>query len=278
MKSYKIPQDLLTPSIDRINFIYYENEKPTQRVKVMFTQNLVSFIIEGEKEIFHSEMPIILRNKIAVIKETNCLMTETKITSNSKYKALLVFFDNDTLTNFKIKYQYIISKLNKTKSTSISVIDNDIVLTGYRNNLVNILKNNRQILTEEIKQLKFEELFLYLLQSYPNAITPILNQNNDDSVLKFKLIIENNSIANLTISELAFLCNMSVSTFKRHFLKHYQTSPQKWFYNKRMEYAKSLLEKGKRPTEIFSSVGYSTLSNFLKAFKEYSNNKKELTF
>ena len=272
MKSYKIPNDLLTTSIDRINFIYYENEKPTQRVKVMFTQNLVSFIIEGEKEIFYSEMPIILRNKIAIIKETNCLMTETKITSDNSYKALLVFFDNDTLTNFKIKYQYILSKLNKTNSTSIGVIDNDIILTGYRNNLVSILKNKHQILTQEIKQLKFEELFLYLLQTYPNKITPILNQNNDATVVNFKLIIENNSIANLTLSELAFLCNMSISTFKRHFIKHYHISPQKWFFNKRMEFAKSLLEKGKKSSEIYSKIGYSTLSNFLKSYKEYSNN------
>lgn len=278
MKSYKIPNDLLAQSIDKINFVYYENKKPTQRVKVMFTQNLVSFIIDGEKEIFHSDVPIVLRNKIAVIKKTNCLMTETKINSDNKYKALLVFFDNDILTNFKIKYHHLLDNLNKTKTAPISVIDNDRILIGYRNNLVNTIKNHHQVLTKEIKQLKFEELFLYLLQTYPHKINPILHQNNDAVVVNFKTIIENNSIANLSISELAFLCNMSESTFKRHFFKHYHTSPQKWFLNKRMEHAKSLIGKGKKPTEIFSSVGYSTLSNFLKAFKKYSEEKKELTF
>ncbi|HFU74925.1 MAG TPA: AraC family transcriptional regulator [Arcobacter sp.] len=244
----------------------------------MFTQNLVSFIIDGEKEIFHSDVPIVLRNKIAVIKKTNCLMTETKINSDNKYKALLVFFDNDILTNFKIKYHHLLDNLNKTKTAPISVIDNDRILIGYRNNLVNTIKNHHQVLTKEIKQLKFEELFLYLLQTYPHKINPILHQNNDAVVVNFKTIIENNSIANLSISELAFLCNMSESTFKRHFFKHYHTSPQKWFLNKRMEHAKSLIGKGKKPTEIFSSVGYSTLSNFLKAFKKYSEEKKELTF
>lgn len=275
---YKIPNFLLTQNIDKINFIYYENQKLTQRVKVMFTQNLVSFIIEGEKEIFHSEVPIVLRNKIAVIKKTNCLMTETKITSDHKYKALLVFFDNDTLTNFKIKYQSILNKLNKTKSTSISVINNDRILTDYRNNLIHIIKNNHKILTKELKQLKFEELFLYFLQTCPSKILPILNQNKDEKEVNFKSVIKNNVIANLSISELAFLCNMSESTFKRYFLKHYHTAPQKWFLKKRMEYAITLIEKGKKPTQIYSSVGYSTLSNFLKAFKKYSEEKKELTF
>ena len=273
MKTYKIPNDIVSSNLDKVNFIYYENEKPTQRVRVMFTQNLVSLIIEGEKEIFHSNTPIVLRNKIAVIKQTNCLMTETKISSDNNYKALLVFFDNETLTNFKVKYQYIIDKLTTKKSTSISVIDNDNILIAFRSNLVSILKNNKGILSREYKQIKFEELFLYLLQAYPDKTIPILNQNNDDVAVKFKSVIENNSIANLTLDELAFLCNMSVSTFKRHFLKYYKTSPQKWFLSKRMEYAKTLLEKGIRPTEIFKTVGYSTLSNFLKAYKAYSNKK-----
>jgi len=61
---------------------------------------------------------------------------------------------------------------------------------------------------------------------------------------------------------------MSVSTFKREFEKHFQESPSKWFQNKRLEHAAFLLQQHtKRPSDIFETIGYENLSNFVHAFK-----------
>ena len=61
---------------------------------------------------------------------------------------------------------------------------------------------------------------------------------------------------------------MSESSFKRVFKKHFQSSPGKWFREKRLEHSAFLLRnKSKRPSDIYQEIGYENLSNFTQAFK-----------
>ena len=86
-----------------------------------------------------------------------------------------------------------------------------------------------------------------------------------------------NGYSNLKLEEIAFLCNMSLSTFKRHFINEYKTSPGKWLKDKRLEKAKETLEQKKlKPSDIYLNFGYNNLSNFSIAFKNkfgFSPNK-----
>ena len=61
---------------------------------------------------------------------------------------------------------------------------------------------------------------------------------------------------------------MSLSTFKRHFVKEYKQSPGKWFRDKRLLRAKELLETSTiKVSDIYLDLGYNNLSNFSSAFK-----------
>lgn len=95
-----------------------------------------------------------------------------------------------------------------------------------------------------------------------------LSIDTDKQTIDFKKTVESNKLNKLTLKELAFLCNMSVSTFKREFQKHYEQSPIKWFQNERLEYAAYLLhQEKKQSSEIFEKVGYENQANFIRAFK-----------
>jgi AraC-like DNA-binding protein len=73
----------------------------------------------------------------------------------------------------------------------------------------------------------------------------------------------------LSVEELAFLCNTSLSTFKRRFQKIYGTSPNKWILQKRMELAKHLLEHHhEKPGDIYYKIGYENHSSFSQSFKQ----------
>ena len=62
---------------------------------------------------------------------------------------------------------------------------------------------------------------------------------------------------------------MSVSTFKREFFKQYQTTPIKWFHEKRLEHIALLLRtKQTRPIDLYEAAGYENFSNFIQAFKK----------
>ena len=90
----------------------------------------------------------------------------------------------------------------------------------------------------------------------------------DDQEKNFLNVIENNTLNKLTLKELAFLCNMSISTFKRIFEKKFKESPIKWFQDKRLEHSAYLLKNNsKRASDIYEEIGYENLSNFIHAFK-----------
>ena len=63
-----------------------------------------------------------------------------------------------------------------------------------------------------------------------------------------------------TVEELAFLCNASLSSFKRRFIKVYGIPPQKWLVQQKMKLAAALLEHpDERSGSVFEKVGYEKL-------------------
>ena len=75
--------------------------------------------------------------------------------------------------------------------------------------------------------------------------------------------------SNLTVPELAFLCHMSVSSFKRHFHEAFGMAPGRYLHARRMERAKAMLARKLRPSEIHLDLGYESLAAFSTAFKKH---------
>ena len=137
----------------------------------------------------------------------------------------------------------------------------------FVNSILDISKLSTAI-QKNILDAKFDEIMLYLIEVKGVDFLYSLISNSDDQTQKFIQIIESNTLNKLTLKELSFLSNMSVSTFKREFEKHFHSSPSKWFQEKRLEHSAFLLKnKSKRPSDIFEEIGYENLSNFIQAFK-----------
>jgi len=116
---------------------------------------------------------------------------------------------------------------------------------------------------------KFEEIMLYLVHHNKADFLNSLVQNVDDKISRLTNIVENNKHNKLNLEELAFLCNMSISTFKREFFKRYQNTPMKWFNEQRLNHIAFMLKtKRNRPIELYEEAGYENFSNFVQAFKK----------
>ncbi|MEM1003352.1 MAG: AraC family transcriptional regulator, partial [Bacteroidota bacterium] len=115
---------------------------------------------------------------------------------------------------------------------------------------------------------KFEEIILFMIEKEgSDFIFSMLSESNQQSQ-KLISVVESNKYNKLSLTELAFLSNMSLSSFKREFVKQYAQSPIKWFQEQRLEYASLLLkQEQKRASDIYSEVGYENLSSFIQAFK-----------
>jgi len=154
-----------------------------------------------------------------------------------------------------------------TEAPSYFIIENDDYIQSYLTSL-STFGNSKDGLNSNLLTVKLEELMLYLLSKYGREFELYLQSLISKESSDFRSIIESNQYSNLKIEEIAFLCHMSLSTFKRRFIKEYNCSPGKWFQNKRLGKAKEELERGLvTPTDIYKEYGYNNLSNFSAAFK-----------
>ena len=147
------------------------------------------------------------------------------------------------------------------------VIQNDSFITGYLNSLTTI-NAAPSVFMERLLSVKFEELLLYLISKYGIVFESYLYSLIAEKTSAFQKTIEKNTYTSLTLEEISFLCNMSLSTFKRHFMNEYNISPGKWLRDKRLVKAKELLAEGNlKSSDIYLELGYNNLSNFSAAFK-----------
>ncbi|MFK7905327.1 MAG: helix-turn-helix domain-containing protein [Chitinophagales bacterium] len=267
MNITSLPEELNINSSSPIQLFDYRTFNSCLRSKINLTKNTFSFLIEGSKEVITDNQPIrIENNKFLIIKSGNCLMTETISTVNKTYKSILLFFTDEILFDFLERHSF--DSPNTPKNNSFLVCEYDDYIQHFVQSLENIHKLNKPLQNSLLK-IKFEEIMVYLAQKEGKGFLSSILGNHDNKAIKLINVVENNKLNKLSLQELSFLCNMSVSTFKREFKKHYQLPPIKWFQEKRLEHSAFLLTtQKKRPIELYDEIGYETLSNFVQAFKK----------
>lgn len=148
------------------------------------------------------------------------------------------------------------------------LIGNQLV-EQYMNNL-SIYFEEPDSFDEELGILKLKELMLILLKSENHLnIRKLLSEIFSPVNVALKEAIENNLYNNLGLEQLAFLCNMSLSKFKREFKKNFADTPARYIKNRRLQAAeKRLLTTDDSITEIAFSLGFVDISTFSAVFQE----------
>lgn len=233
--------------------------------KVNLSMNMFSFLQIGKKQVhFAGNSVAVNKNQSLLLKKGNWLWTEL-LDNEAIYYCKLLFFSEKTLRDFLKKNS--ISENESETEIPYFIIKNDAYIRTYLKSLSTLGDTSTPLLSN-LLQVKFEELMLYLLQNYGKNFENYLCSLINVEVSSFKKIIESKAYSNLKLEEIAFLCNMSLSTFKRHFTKEYKISPGKWLQDKKLQKAKELLENGSlKPSEVYLDSGYNNLSNFSIAFK-----------
>ncbi len=266
MKTITLPEELNLSSSKSILVYDYESITEISKQQILLNKNTFSFLQEGTKEVFFDNSTYAIDNsQFLLMKSGNCLMTE-KLSSDSKYyRSILFFFSNEDVLKFVRKFGLETSN-SKTLYSTYS-FNYDSFIKRFVDSLLDISKLSKSI-QENILNSKFEEIMLYLIELKGVDFLYSLISNNQNHNQKFIQTIESNRLNKLTIKELSFLSNMSVSSFKREFEKNFHSSPSKWFQDKRLEHSAFLLKSSsKRPSDIFEEIGYESLSNFIQAFK-----------
>jgi AraC-like DNA-binding protein len=131
-----------------------------------------------------------------------------------------------------------------------------------------VLLDNPDLADEKMIQTKLKEFILLMTKSQgaPSQLD-FLSALFKPLDIEFKSTIQHNLYANLSLDELARLCHLSTSSFKRKFTETFNASPKKYISQKKIEKAAVLLKKeDSRVSDIAYDVGFDSLATFNRNF------------
>lgn len=128
-----------------------------------------------------------------------------------------------------------------------------------------------ELMDEHLAELKIKELIILLLKSQNR--TSVLEFFSElfasPAKLKFQDVVENNIYSDISTEQLAFLCDMSLSTFKREFKRNFNESPATYIRERKIDKAKKLLDTSDmRIQEVGYQTGFNEPSSFSHTFQK----------
>jgi len=275
MKIVNLPEDIYSSKGDKnasIIFHDYTVQVGTFKGWSILNKNAISLVVSGEKTMLFADRSLSIKDdEFHFLSAGNCLAS-VQLSEKKVFRSFLIFYDTQLLTDFYVKYNSRISQINEKQQIErtpyVSFKKDDFVLNYIKS--LQLLVTSTNEVTTEMKMLKFEELLLHLLETNPQKLLSFQSMRSRDfDDVEIRKAVETNIANNLTLEELAFLCNMSLSTFKRRFMEIYGSSPNKWILQKRMQRAKELLlHYNQKPGEVYYQVGYENHSSFSQSFKK----------
>ncbi|MDB5048763.1 MAG: transcriptional regulator, AraC family [Fibrobacteres bacterium] len=275
MAVFNLPEDIFADGKSgRESLIFHHYTAPAGSFsgRSILNKNAVSLVISGEKTIQFAEKKVEVREgEFHFLSAGNCLVS-MKPKDRIQFRSILIFFGNEILTDFFLKYDR--NTLGSRAEPGHAgdpyiAFRKDAFIDTYIGTLLSLLRNG-SLMSVEMRRLKFEELMLYLLEKHPRQIRSFRFLKDDASEdLTIRRVVEHNLTTRIGLEEIAFLCNVSLSTFKRRFAKLYGAPPNRWILQKRMEAARDMLLHGReKPSEVFHKVGYLNHSSFTQSFKQ----------
>ena len=125
------------------------------------------------------------------------------------------------------------------------------------------------------------EVFLISLTENHKYTAPSQSPN-DERYRKIVQVMKANRNQNLSLAELADLCQMSVSNMKRIFRLYSDVGIAKYFLTLKIRYAMELLEIGTPASQVAEALNFSDIAYFYTVFKretgmtpaQYTNQKR----
>jgi AraC-like DNA-binding protein len=161
-------------------------------------------------------------------------------------------------------------KVNQKPSLPTKTVNNT-VMEKFIDSLL-FYFDNPQIVTEDILVLKVRELILLLVQStHSENIHQLFTALFSRKATTVSEVVNAHLYDNFSVSELAKLAGLSLTSFKEEFAALFSESPARYIRRKKIERAKELLlVSDYSVSEIANQIGYSDLSHFSKSFHALS--------
>ncbi|MBX0293108.1 helix-turn-helix transcriptional regulator [Hymenobacter sp. HSC-4F20] len=256
-----------------ISLLRYCTQTPAPRARVLLPQHMFTFLLAGEKTVYFAGAQVTIQpQQFVLLAAGNCLMSEKIAAPATEYHSLLLLFDHQVLADFCHRHAAWLGQPDQhAASQPFLRFEQNAFLATFVRSLDCLLTEEAAAIPQQLQRVKLEELLLYLALHYPGQFQQLrrLGQEANEEVL-VRQAVTSHIGSPVAVAELAFLCHMSLSTFKRRFAQLYGTSPRRWLLERRMEKAATLLRQADRNvSELSDELGYENLSSFIQSFKQF---------
>jgi AraC-like DNA-binding protein len=250
------------------NFLYSNGHQKTQTSEHYFPEHALGIMLSGESHYYSNEGTFIMKEGTVCLMRRNQLFKKLKKAgSNGEPPSLIsIFLDQAVLRSYAVKND--IQKRSPYKDKAMIDLTGNVFLKAFFDSLKPYIDHPKKF-TANIAELKTTEAIELLLQT-GDVFQNFLFDFQEPYKIDLETYMNHNYKYNIPLSSFAKLTGRSLSTFKRDFMKIFETTPDHWLQLKRLEQAHYLISKERqRPSEVYLEVGFENLSHFSFAFKKH---------
>jgi AraC-like DNA-binding protein len=249
------------------NIVYSRSYEKIKSSEHYFPDHALGIMLSGESHYFTNEGTYAMKEGAICLMRRNHLFKKLKnLGPNGEPIALIsIFLDQNLLHQYA--GQNNIPKQSAYTDTPMIDLTGNVFLKGFFDSLLPYIDNPKK-LTARIAELKTCEAIELLLQT-SDVFQNFLFDFQEPHKIDLEAYMHHNYKYNVPLSSFAKLTGRSLSTFKRDFIKIFETTPEKWLQQMRLEQAHFLIsKKNLRPSDVYLEVGFENLSHFSFAFKK----------
>lgn len=223
-------------------------------------------IISGEMKVVQADSSFTFGAGDILLLPRNQLATYIKYPKDGRpYKSVVMTFKTERLKDY---YTANSIQLTQPHTHKIRTFEKHPLLESFFASLMPYFELENE-LPEKLVSVKIEEA-LTILRTIDRDIDNLLADFSEPGKINLADFMEKNYMFNMPIEKFGYLTGRSLTTFKRDFKKAFNTTPQKWLTQKRLELAYyQLTEKNRKPVDVYLEVGFENLSHFSYAFKKH---------
>lgn len=185
--------------------------------------------------------------------------------AGGEYRSISIAMDQDTLRSISEEHDLHMTKVYKGES--VLLVKPNALFKNYINSLTPYLNGTVDI-SKALTSLKVKEAIMILLETNP-ALKDILFDFSEPGKIDLEAYMNANYKFNVDLNRFAYLTGRSLASFKRDFEKIFNSSPNRWLQQKRLNDAYYLIkEKGLKSSDVYLEVGFKDFSHFSFAFKK----------
>lgn len=235
------------------------------KTEAVFDHHMLVWFISGETKIIQADRNYLFKAGDIFLIPRNQLATIINYPKDGRpHKSVVMHLSIDRLRAYYADEK---PKAKPSATQKIRSFDQHPLLESCLASLVPYF-DMQDNFPEQVASLKITEA-ITVLRAIDKDIDSVLASFEAPHKIDLADFMERNFRFNMPLEKFGYLTGRSLTTFKRDFHKIYNTTPQRWLTQKRLELAHyQLAEKNRKPVDVYLETGFENLSHFSFAFKK----------